>query len=150
MNITELFNKISYLNLTDAYNKLKQINNNIIYKENLLSTKLGVKPNQLKEILVSTSIIDDSMINIIIANDKIKEDLLQLYQLKNILETYIYNQIEVQKFTDREICVAILKELYHLTDKQISKKLFVSERSVQRLYNQYKGRTDKDNSWLKE
>lgn len=142
---------IEELSIIEVWNKLEKIKNDIEYLETDLITNYDIKPNKLKEILVScTSHSNDTMINAIIRNDKQIEKLRKLYIDKNNCENYILKEINRMKLSEPALAIAFLKEYKKMTWHQISKQLDYSEKSARRYYAEYKGKTPKNNTFLKD
>lgn len=142
---------IEELSIIEVWNKLEKIKNDIEYLETDLITNYDIKPNKLKEILVScTSHSNDTMINAIIRNDKQIEKLRKLYIDKNNCENYILKEINRMKLSEPALAIAFLKEHKKMTWYQISKQMNYSVAQVRRYYDEYKGKAPKDNSFLKD
>lgn len=142
---------IEELSIIEVWNKLEKIKNDIEYLETDLITNYDIKPNKLKEILVScTSHSNDTMINVIIRNDKQIEKLRKLYIDKNNCENYILKEINRMKLSEPALAIAFLKEYKRMTWYQVAKEMQYSIAQVRRYYDEYKGKTPKDNNFSKE
>lgn len=134
-----------------AWDKLNEINNKIELKTTLLATKTGIKSNRLKEIMVQCSFgNNDAFINSIIARNELGKELRKLYISKNAYETYIYKEIERTKLSTPALCIAFLKEYKKLTWRKVAKEMKYSVAQCRRYYDEYLGKTPKDNTWIKE
>ena len=131
--------------LISAWKTLNEIKAEIKLKESELSTKYDVHANRLKEILVSCSINNDSMINTIVSADNISKELRKLYIRRDEHRIYINNMIDILKLNDKELCIAFLREYLHLNWENVSNKVFLSIRQCQRYYYKYKKKTEEKN-----
>lgn len=140
------------ISITKAWNELKRIDNEISLLETLRAIKgTSIKANQLKEILVSGGVVNNNAIyNSIMGKDEYTDDLKKLYLERNAYETYILNELDRIKISEPSIAIAFLKEEQKLIWKDIAKIMGYSIRQSQRYYDTYKGRTPKDNTFLKE
>lgn len=143
------------LTLVEAWNELNKANNRIDLLETLLSKKYDIGSSKLKEILTQCSIgKNDRFINTIISKDNEVIELGELYDARNAWETYIRNEIKIHKLSAPAICIAFLKEYYlrddnkKMTWEDIAKEMGYGIAQCRRYYDEYKGRTPKDNSYF--
>lgn len=146
-----------HLTIIQAWNELNKINNDIQRVETLMDTRFDVGASKLKDVLVKSSIVaNDKFINSIVANDNDRIKLDGLYNARNAYETYIRNEIIILKLSQPVICVAFLKEYYlnddkkRMTWKDIAKEMKFSIAQCKRYYDEYKGKSTKDNSWCND
>jgi hypothetical protein len=140
-------NEVIGLTVTRAWSELKSLDNQIDLLETLRATKTDVKGVKLKEILVSGGKVNNSAIlNAIISTDKYSNQLHELYKAKNAYEKYILEEVDRVKRDNPSIVIGFLKDYQKMNWNEISKILNYSERQLRRFYDEYKGRTPKDNS----
>lgn len=138
------------LTLIQAWDELNKKNNQISLKETLLASRLDIAAMKLKEIITSCTFNgNDKLINNIIANDEDAIALRELYKAQRAYEIYIMNEIDRMKLSTPILCIAFLKEYKHMTWGEITDVMGMSDRQVRRYYDEYKGKTPKDNSWSK-
>lgn len=134
------------LSIAEAWNELKGINNQISLLETLQATNGLIKGFSFKEIITSGGKkSNDSMLISILKNDKYSEELLALYKSKVAYETYILEEIERLKVSNPGIVIGFLKEYLKLSWSQISNKVDYSTRQCHRYYDEYRGKTPKEN-----
>lgn len=147
---------IEHLTIIQAWNELNKINNEIDLLETLITTKMDIGSSKLKEIMTSCSVTsNDKFINSIISKDENVIKLGGLYDSKNGYETYIRNEIRINKVSEPALCIAFLKEYYlkdgkRMTWDDIEKEMNLSKSQCKRYYYEdYKGQTPSKNSWHK-
>ena len=141
------------LSIIEAWNELDGINNQINLFETLKETNNEETPKsvRLKEILVSGGKVNnDTICNAIINTDKYSEKLLSLYISKTAYEKYILEEIRRLKISAPAVCIAFLKEYQKLTWKEMTKVMDYSIAQCRRYYDEFKGKTPKNNSFLKD
>lgn len=142
---------IEELSIVEVWNKLEKIKNDIEYLETEITINYGIKASKLKEVLVSCSThSNDTMINAIIRNNSQVERLRKKYVERNNCENYIYKEIDRMKLSEPALIIAFLKDYKKMTWNQIAKQMDYSEKSVRRYYNEYKGKTPKNNTFIKD
>ena len=140
--------------IVQAWDKLNKINNEIELIETLISTKFDIGSSKLKEILTACSTTkNDMFINSIISKDENIIKLSQLYQNKIGYENYIRKEISRMKMSEPALCIAFLREYYlkenhPLSWKEIADEMCLSEKSCRRYYDEYCGKTPKNNTWI--
>lgn len=142
---------IEDLSIIEIWNKLEKIKNDIEYLETEIAINYGIKASKLKEVLVSCSThSNDTMINAIIRNDSQVERLRKKYVDKNNCENYIYKEIDRMKLSEPALAIAFLKDYKKMTWNQISRQMDYSVAQVRRYYDEYKGKTPKSNTFIKD
>ena len=141
-----------HLTLVEAWNELNKVLNEIQLKETLITTRMDIGANKLKEILTQCTVINnDKFINAISSNDADFLRLRELYEEQRAWETYIDNEMLISKLSQPVICIAFLKEYYlkkddkKMTWEDISKKMGYSIAQCKRFYDEYRGYTPSDN-----
>lgn len=141
--------------IIDAWNKLNKVNNKISLLETLIENQYDIKSSKLKDILTSCSVSNsDKFINAIVSKDDHALELREQYKLKNAYENYILNEIKILKLSEPSLCIAFLKEYSLKKDNKryswedIAKEMGFSVAQCRRYYDEYKGRTPDDNSWV--
>ena len=105
----------------------------------------------LKEILVKGGFIsNNAMLNTILKKDEYSDRLKSLYDSKKAYEDFIGLEIERLKVSDIHLAVAFLKEYKKMKWKDVAKQLSYSEKQVRRYYDEYKGKTPKNNEFFKD
>lgn len=142
------------MDLVTAWDKLNKINNSIELYETLIATRLDVKANKLKEILVSCTISDnDKLINLLLSKDEDAQVLKRKYCEKKAYEIFILNEFDLYRRSEASVCVAFLREYALKPDKskyswdEIAEEMHCSISQCRRYYDEYKGVTPSDNSW---
>ncbi len=127
------------LTIVDAYRELKGINNRIDVYKTLRNSTYDIKPIKLKEILVSGGRHNnEALLNALVKKDEYTEELYRLYELKNMYERFILEEIERLKGVQQPIIVGFLKDYEKWSWKEIEKVLNYSERQLRRYYDEYK------------
>jgi hypothetical protein len=142
---------ITGLTIVEAWSELKSTDNKIDLLETLRTTKKGIKNIKLKEILVSGGKVNNSgILNAIIECDEYSEQLHELYKAKNAYEKYIFEEVDRLKRTNPSIVIGFLKEYQKLNWEEISKITIYSIAQARRYYDDYKGKTPKNNTFIKD
>lgn len=145
------------LTLIEAWDELNKTNNKIDLLETQIAMSYDISSSKLKEIMTQCSFSsNDKHLNILISKDERVPRWLELQKAKAEYEIIVYNEIQRLKLTEPAICIAFLKE-YKLKDdnkkmtwEDISKEMGYSVPQCRRYYDEYKGRTPKENSWFKD
>lgn len=145
-----------HLTIVEAWNELNKVLNEIQLKETLITTRMDIGANKLKEILTQCTVTNnDRFINAISSNDADLLRLRELYDEQRAWETYIDNEMIISKLSQPAICIAFLKEYYlkkdskKMTWEEIAKNMGYSIAQCKRYYYDYKGYTPSENSWFK-
>ena len=134
-----------------AWKELIGINYRIDLFETLREVNGDIKSSKVKEILVKGGFIsNNAMLNTILKKDEYSDRLKSLYDSKKAYEDFIGLEIERLKVSDIHLAVAFLKEYKKMKWKDVAKQLSYSEKQVRRYYDQYKGKTPKNNEFFKD
>jgi len=142
---------IEHLTIMQAWKELIGINYRINLFETLREVNGDIKSSKVKEILVKGGFIsNNAMLNAIIKKDEYSDRLKGLYDSKKAYEDFIELEIERLKVSDIHLAVAFLKEYKKMKWNDIAKQLDYSNAQVRRYYDEYKGKTPKDNDFFKD
>ena len=134
-----------------AWKELIGINYRIDLFETLREVNGDIKSSKVKEILVKGGFIsNNAMLNTILKKDEYSDRLKSLYETKKAYEDFIGLEIERLKVSDIHLAVAFLKEYKKMKWKDVAKQLSYSEKQVRRYYDEYKGKTPKNNEFFKD
>lgn len=145
------------LTLVEIWNELNKIENQIDFLKTQIASTYDISASKLKEVMTQCSFSSaDKHIEILISKDERVPRLLELEKARDEYKILAYNEIRRLKLTEPAICIALLKE-YKLKDdgkrmtwEDISEEMGYSIPQCRRYYDEYKGKTPKDNSWFKE
>lgn len=141
---------IGHLTIMQAWQELIGINYRIDLFETLRETNGDIKSSKVKEILTSGGFItNNAMLNAIMKKDEYSDRLRILYNSRKAYENFIEKEIERLKIADIHLAVAFLKEYKKQKWKEIAKKLDYSIAQTRRFYDEYKGKTPKNNTFIK-
>lgn len=139
-------NETNNLTISKAWSELKGIDNQIDLLETLRTTKTDIKGVKLKDILVSGGIVNNNAIlNAIVSVDEYSARLNELYKAKNAYEKYILDEVDRIKRNNPCVVIGFLKDYQKMKWEEIGKTLNYSDRQCRRYYDEYKGKTPKDN-----
>lgn len=142
---------VEHLTIMQAWQELIGINYRIDLFETLREVNGDVKSSKVKEILTTGGFIsNNAMLNTILKKDEYSDRLKSLYDSRKAYENFIEKEIERLKIADIHLAVAFLKEYKKLKWKEIAKQLSYSEKQVRRYYDEYKGKTPKNNTFIKD
>jgi hypothetical protein len=142
---------VEHLTIMQAWKELIGINYRIDLFETLRDVNGDVKASKVKEILVKGGFIsNNAMLNTILKKDEYTDRLKGLYDSKKAYEDFIELEIERLKVSDIHLAVAFLKEYKKMKWKDIAKQLDYSIAQVRRYYDEYKGKTPKNNEFFLE
>lgn len=142
---------VEHLTIMQAWQELIGINYRIDLFETLREVNGDVKSSKVKEILTTGGFIsNNAMLNAILKKDEYSDRLKSLYDSRKAYENFIEKEIDRLKITDINLAVAFLKEYKKLKWKEIAKQLSYSEKQVRRYYDEYKGKTPKNNIFIKD
>lgn len=144
------------LTLIEAWDELNKTNNRIDLIEKQIATAFDISASKLKEVMTQCSFSStDKHLNMIISKDERISQWFDLRQARIDYERIAHNELQRLKLTEPVICVAFLREYYlkddnkKLTWEEIAKEMGYSLPQVKRFYYEdYKGRTPKDNSYF--
>lgn len=142
---------IEELSIVEVWNRLNKIDNQIDYIQTEIANNYNISASKLKEVLVScSSNANSNMINSIIRTDKLFTQLRKLYVDRNNCENYIYKEIDRMKLSEPALTIAFMKDYKRMTWNQIAKEMDYSVAQVRRYCDEYKGKTPKNNNFVKD
>ena len=140
------------LTLVEAWNEL---NKTMIRKELLekqIATTYDISASKMREVMTQCSFSGaDKHLNMIISKDERISQWFDLKQAQLDYERLAHDEMQRLKLTEPVICVAFLREYYlkkdnkKMTWEEIAEEMGYSTKQCKRFYDEYKGRTPKDN-----
>lgn len=144
---------VKTLTISEAWNELKKIDNQISLYETLRVSKSKTAPKTvaLKDIIISGGCSNNyALLNAFTAVDEYTENLHALYIQKNAYEKYILDEITRMKISSPGIVIGFLKDYQKMTWLQIEHEMKYSDKQCRRYYDEYKGKTPRNNSFCKD